>query len=131
MKSFVDLLFILLCSTIVMLSQSIQVGSMDIAPATMGSGSVSEVRADDVVLLAVYEGKCEIVAQDGQSQRLSDVRQLEAIIPPGKCLLLSAANDKISHHRIMSVFSSCVDIGYAVKLAAVPQEQITSEQENS
>ena len=131
MKSFVDLLFILLCGTIVMLSQSLQVGSMDIAPATMGSGSLSEVRADDVVLVAVYDGKCEIVAEDGRKQQFSDIRQLQATIPQGKCLLLSAANENVSHHRIMSIFSSCVDVGYAVKLAAVPQKQITAEQENS
>ena len=124
MKSFVDLLFILLCSTIVMLSQSIQVSSMDIAPAQMGSSSLSEVNADDVVLLAVYENKCEIVAADGQAQQFSDVRQLLDAIPQQKCLLLSAADASISHHRIMSVFSECVDIGYAVKLAAIPREQI-------
>ena len=131
MKSFVDLLFILLCSTIVMLSQSLQVGSMDIAPATMGSGSLSEVRADDVVLVAVYEGVCKIVAEDGQKQQFSNIRQLQDIIPPGKCLLLSAANEDVSHHRIMNVFSWCVDIGYAVKLAAVPRKQIMSELETS
>ena len=131
MKSFVDLLFILLCSTIVMLSQSIQVSSMDIAPAKMGSGSLSEVSADDVVLLAVYESKCEIVTEDGRTQQFSDVRQLQSIIPPEKCLLLSAADENISHHRIMSVFSQCVDIGYAVKLAAIPRKQIESEQEKT
>ena len=131
MKSFVDLLFILLCCTIVMLSQSLQVGSVDIAPARMGSGSLSEVTAGDVILVVVYEGKCEIVAEDGQKQQFSDVRQLQATIPPGKCLLLSAANENVSHHRIMSVFSSCVDVGFAVKLAAVPRKQIMSEQETS
>ena len=129
MKSFVDLLFILLCSTIVMLSQSIQVSSVDIAPAKMGSGSLSEVSANDVVLLAVYEGKCEIVTEDGQTQQFSDIRQLQSIIPQGKCLLLSAVDNNISHHRIMSVFSWCVDIGYTVKLAAIPQKQSISTQE--
>ena len=131
MKSFVDLLFILLCGTIVMLSQSLQVGSMDIAPARMGSGSLSEVRADNVILVVVYEGKCEIVAEDGRKQQFSDIRQLQGMILPGKCLLLSAANEDVSHHRIMNVFSSCVDIGYAVKLAAVPRKEIMSEQETS
>lgn len=129
MKSFVDLLFILLCSTIVMLSQSIQVSSMDIAPAKIGSGNLSEVNADDVVILAVYESKYEIVTEDGITQHFSDIRQLQAAIPEGKCLLLSAADENISHHRIMSVFSQCVDIGYAVKLAAIPRKQIESEQE--
>lgn len=131
MKSFVDLLFILLCGTIVMLSQSIQISSMDIAPAKMGAGSLSEVSADDVVLLAVYESKCEIVAADGQTQQFSDIRQLQSTIPQTKCLLLSAADGNISHHRIMSVFSQCVDIGYMVKLAAVTQKQITAEKEKS
>ena len=131
MKSFVDLLFILLCSTIVMLSQSIQVSSMDIAPAKMGSGNLSEVSADDVVILAVYESKCEIATEDGQTQQLSDIQQLQATIPQAKCLLLSAADENISHHRIMSVFSQCVDIGYVVKLAATPRKQIESEQEKS
>lgn len=131
MKSFVDLLFILLCSTIVMLSQSIQISSMDIAPAKIGSGGLSEVNADDVVLLAIYEDKCEIVTTDGKIQQFSDIQQLRSSIPEGKCLLLSATDENVSHHRIMSVFSQCVDIGYAVKLAAVPRKQIESEQERS
>ena len=131
MKSFVDLLFILLCSTIVMLSQSIQVSSMDIAPAKIGSGSLSEINADDVTLLAVYENKYEIVIDDGRTQQFSDIRELQATIPQGKCLLLSAAEENISHHRIMSVFSQCVDIGYTVKLAAIPRRQIESKQEKS
>ena len=131
MKSFVDLLFILLCSTIVMLSQSIQINSMDIAPAKIGSGGLSEVSADNVVLLAVHESKCEIVTEDGQVRRFSDIRQLQSTIPQERCLLLSAGNENISHHRIMSVFSQCVDIGYMVKLAAVPRKQIESGQEQS
>ena len=121
MKSFVDLLFILLCSTIVMLSQTLQIGSLEIAPAKMGSAGVSEVSADDVNLLVVYQDYCELIAKDGKRQRINNISQLGVDTMQGKCFLLSAAKNSLSHHRIMNVFSQCREAGFAVKLAAVTQ----------
>lgn len=121
MKSFVDLLFILLCSTIVMLSRSIEVGSVEIDPAKVGSGGVSEVRADDVRVLAVNKTTLTLSDDSGKALEFEDADKAAAAAGKEKCILLSAANEQVSHHRMMQVWSDLIEAGQRVKLAAVDE----------
>ena len=119
MKSFVDLLFILLCSTIVMLSRSIEVGAVEINPAKVGSGSVSEVRADDVRVVSVNKLTVTLSDDSDRVIEFEDVTKAAAAAGPDKCILLSAATEEVTHHRIMQVWSDLIKAGKKVKLAAV------------
>jgi biopolymer transport protein ExbD len=121
MKSFVDLLFILLCGTIVMLSRSVEVGAVEINPAKVGSGGVSEVQADDVRVVSVNQDG--ITVSDGSDGVVEYDNVVSAADSLGKdkCILLSASADGVTHHRIMRVWSGFVKAGFNVKLAAVEE----------
>jgi len=119
MKSFVDLLFILLCSTIVMLSRSIEIGAVEINPAKVGSGGVSEVRADDVRVVSVNQLTVSLAGDTDKVIEFEDVAKAAAAAGTDKCILLSAASEEITHHRIMQVWSDLIKAGQKVKLAAV------------
>ena len=127
MKSFVDLLFILLCSTIVMLSRSVEVGAVEMQPAKVGSGSVSEISADDIRVVAVSHDHIEYVDDSGSSNVLSSARDAKGHFSADKCILLSAAEEGVTHHRIMQVWSQLVETGYNVKLAAVENNDTNTE----
>jgi hypothetical protein len=122
MKSFVDLLFILLCSTIVMLSRSVEVGAVEINPAKVGSGGVSEVRADDVRIVSVKQFTVTLSDDADGVIEFEDIAKAAAAAGTDKCILLSAATEGVTHHRIMQVWSDLIKAGQKVKLAAVETE---------
>ena len=127
MKSFVDLLFILLCSTIVMLSRSVEVGAVEMNPAKVGSGGVSEVLSDDVRVLAVNQLTVTLSTESGEAIEFKDTAKAATAAGMGKCILLSAANEEVTHHRIMQVWSELVKAGQKVKLAVTEQTETRSE----
>lgn len=112
-KGFVDLLFILLCATIVMLSRSVQLGSLELAPARVGAAALSRVHAEDVRLVAVA---ADHLAEDGR--RFADVGALIESLEPGQCVLLSPADAALPHRRVMAVWSSLDARGVDARLAA-------------
>ena len=118
MKSFVDILFILLCSTIVMLSQSIELGTVDICPAKVGGGGISEVNVDDVKLVSVSDERIVYVEEGGDEKELESLEDIALYCEKGSCLILSAMDDSVSHQRVMDVWSQLSQSGYNVKLAA-------------
>ena len=119
-KSFVDLLFILLCCTIVLLSQSLQVGAVDAAPAKLGGGGISEVRADEVQLVVIDDAELVLVDDAAQQHAYGSPAELLRGVLPNRCVLLAAAHAEVSHHRVMEIWSHCREAGVAVKLAATP-----------
>ena len=52
-KSFVDVLFILLLGTIVMLAHSVTIGAVDTELLKIGGGGVSDVQADTVEVVVI------------------------------------------------------------------------------
>jgi len=119
MKSFVDLLFILLCSTIVMLSRSVEIGAVEINPAKVGSGGVSEVQADDVRVVSVKQFTVMLSDNSDGVLEFDDIAKAAVAAGTDKCILLSAATEEVTHHRIMQVWSDLIKAGQKVKLAAV------------
>jgi hypothetical protein len=126
MKSFVDLLFILLCSTIVMLSRSVEVGAVEMQPAKVGSGNVSAISADDIRVIAVSLESIECVNDDGSSDVLDSIDQVKERFSKDKCILLSASQGSVTHQRMMQVWSRLVGDGYVVKLAAVEDDEVNN-----
>jgi len=121
-RSFVDILFILLCSTVVMLSQSLQIGSLDVAPAKVGGGGISAICADDVQLLVVHKDGLEIVDVTGQHKRqVQNMEELAGVIRDPHGVILVAGSEDVSHQRVMHVWSECRNSGWVVKLGAVPE----------
>ena len=126
-KGFVDILFILLCGTIVMLSQSLQIGSVEINPAKVGSGGLSAVNADDIQLVVITEDGLNVVKADGSgNQLISSVGQLGSCLKPDSCILLTVESDMISHQKVMRIWSDCQQNGWQVKLAAQEEPDQTN-----
>jgi len=121
-KSFVDLLFILLCSTIVMLSQSLRIGAVETAPAKLGSGGLSAVSTDDVSVVVVDANLIELV-QQGTQVKCDTLEDLCDQLADDSCVLLVAARENVSHHVVMGYWDDLRKKGFEVKLGAVEKHE--------
>jgi biopolymer transport protein ExbD len=129
MTSFVDMLFILLFAVIVAFSDSFQVGAIEMSPARVGAGGVSEVRADEVRMIVVNTDNCQIITDSREPVIVKNMQNLTKMIAKDRCLLITVANDKVPHHRVMQVWSACHKAGYTVKLAAISEDEPVKKKE--
>jgi len=125
-RSFVDLLFILLLGTLVMLTQSVQLGAVDTAVAKLGSGAISPVNAGEVQVVAVGETSLVI---DGEA--VESIDTLLARLDGHRAVLLVTAEADVRHHRVLEVWSKLAEHGLDVKLGARPSDEPTRDHEES
>ena len=123
-KGFIDVLFILLLSTIVMLTQSVQLGAVETAVTRLGAGAISPIRADEIEVVVVDEDGLKL--DDGTP---TDVESLSSRLQPADVVLLITANGEVRHHRIMDVWSDLRERDLDVKLGALPRAQNADEKE--
>ena len=123
-KSFIDILFIILLATLVMLTQSVQLGAVDTALTTLGAGGISPVSADDVQIVIIRQDEVEL---DGTTWQTCD--ELGKVIRPNDPVLLVTADADVSHHRVMHVWSELRDRELDVKLGARPRPARANNQE--
>ena len=123
-KRFIDILFIIRLATLVMLTQSGQLGSGDTALTTLGAGGISPVSADDVQILIIGQDQVEF---DGRIWRTCD--ELGKAIRPHDPVLLLTADAEVSHHRVMHVWSELRDRELDVKLGARPRPPAADTEE--
>jgi len=121
-RSFIDVLFILLLSAIVLLSQSTQIGELETAPARIGQGGISPIRAEEVRLVAVAT---DGLALDGQ--RFSRIERLDGALPPGAPVLLVTERADVAHQRVMEVWSALRERGRDVRLGVAPAREDPAE----
>ena len=116
-RSFVDVLFILLCGMIVLLSESIRIGSLEVDPAEIGGGGIDRLTADEVNLLVVDDK--QLVVDD---QAFADVSAyLEAQREMPGALIVPRHSD-VSHHRMMRVYDILTQEGVDVRFGVEPVE---------
>ena len=119
-KSFIDLLFILLCGTIALLSQSLYIGPVDTGLLKMGKDKVGVVRQTQNILPVIIkpEGLVHINETYGNAEDLAKT------LTSNDCVLLISGDDKQTHHQVMGVWSQLKDLaktyGFTVKLGAQP-----------
>ncbi len=115
-KSIIDILFIILLATLVMLTQSVQLGAVDTAFTTLGAGGISPVSADDVQIVIIGQDQVEL---DGMTWQTCD--ELGNAIRPHDPVLLLTADAEVSHQRVMRVWSELRERELDVKLGARPK----------
>ncbi len=115
-KSFIDILFIILLATLVMLTQSVQLGAVDTALTTLGADGISPISADDVQIVIIGQDQVEL---DGTTWKTCD--ELGKAIRPNDPVLLLTADAKVSHQRVMRVWSELRERELDVKLGARPK----------
>lgn len=123
-RSFVDVLFILLLGTLVMLTQSVQLGAVDTTVATLGADDISPIRADEVQVVAVGE---QTLVLDGEA--LPTIDALLERLRPDDAVLLVTADPDVRHHRVLEVWSGLRKHVQDVKLGAKPADEETQGQE--
>jgi len=112
-RSFIDVLFILLLSTIAMLTQTVRVGALDTELLDAGSGGVSHVRAEEVEIVVITAAGLR------HDERLwTDAAQLAGVLPAGAPVLLVVTDDAVRHHEVISVWSELTGQGFDVNLGA-------------
>lgn len=114
-KSFVDLLFILLCGTIVLLSQSLRIGTVSAAPARVGGEGISPITMADVRPVVVQPQG--LVFDD---QPYPTVDALAVRLQPTDCVLLVAGEQGLSHHRMMRTWSEFHQRGFVTRFGVEP-----------
>ena len=111
MKSFVDVLFILLLGTIVMLTESVQLGTIDAALARRGGDGISSVRADEVKVVVVADDDLE---HDGR--RYPNGAALLSTLGPEGTVLLLPSGEALPHRRMIEIWLQLRDAGLDVRL---------------
>ena len=129
-RSFVDVLFILLCSTITMLIDRVYVAELDTAPARVGSGGTSPLVARDVLIVSVDTTTVTLAPREGHEQDtpviFDDASALTRFLPPASGVLIVPAQEGISHQRVLSVWSELRDAGVQVGLGVEPKRESAS-----
>lgn len=120
-RGFVDVLFILLCGTIALLSQSVRLGAIDAAPARAGGGGVSPIHADQIRSLIVSDKK---LALDGDPLQIDEVADR---LKPAEIVLLLPSMDTLSHHRMIAVWSELRERGVEARFGVQSTGDFTNE----
>ncbi len=115
-KSFIDLLFILLLGTMVMLTQSVRLGAVDTVVTKLGAGGIAPVRADEIRVVVVRDE--ELWFED---QAWADPATLADRLDQSDVVLLVTADREVRHHRMMDVWSALRELRLDVKLGALPR----------
>ena len=114
-KGFIDMLFILLCATIVLLSESIRIGTVEAKPAEVGGGAVSEISMNQVRLVIVQaEG---LIFEEKPYAQFTELVKANRWLGDECAVLVPEAED-VTHHRMMKVWSDFQEAGYQVKFGA-------------
>lgn len=114
-KSFIDVLFILLLGTMVLLTQSVQIGAIDTVMARMGAGGISPVRADEVQIVVVSESELKL-----GDRTFTDIKHMAPLMNADAPVLLVTADAEVRHHRVMEVWMELAALDLDVKLGAQP-----------
>jgi hypothetical protein len=114
-RGFVDLLFILLCSTIVLLAQSVRLEGLAADPAVAGSGGNRTLAGQKLILVSVFENHLE--TESGSMKQLNEIRR----DGDAEIVVLVPATREISHHRIMEVWREAEQIDLDVELGVEPR----------
>lgn len=115
-RSFVDLLFILLCAALVMLANSSQLRVADATPAKVAGGGRLDLAGRDLRVIVVDDGA---ITLDGDHWDAETP-------PPGRLaatdrVVVVPADDAVSHHRVLRVWSRLRALGLEVDLGVLPE----------
>ncbi len=120
-KGFVDLLFILLCGAIVMLAQSVRLGSIPSQPADAGAGA-SRVDGEETVVMVVGS---DWVALEGR--RFPGVFEASGAMGGGDVVVVPADRE-VAHHRMVAVWNSITETGRIARFGVIAGAMTTGDE---
>lgn len=120
-KGFVDLLFILLCGAIVMLAQSVRLGSIPSDPAKAGTGA-DPVDGGETVVMVVGS---DWIALDGR--RFAGVPEASGELGDGDVVVVPADRE-VAHHRMVAVWNGIADTGRIARFGVIAGGMSTGDE---
>lgn len=110
-RSFVDLVFIMLCALAVIVAQSITLRGLKVDPVDVGAEGAESLPGGEPVVLVV--GEADVAVTD---TRFDDVPSALASIPGPAPIVVVPESDGISHHRVVAVWWELHQSGHRVDL---------------
>jgi hypothetical protein len=110
-RSFVDLVFIILCALSVVLTESVSLRGLKTDPVDVGAEGAMRLPLDQMSVIVVGEGDLTI---DGN--RFGRLEDALASIAAGKAVVVGPESDVVSHHRIVAVWWDIHRTGRHVEL---------------
>lgn len=111
-KGFVDLLFILLCGTIVMLSQSVRLSSIPSDPAE-ADAQADVLSGNEIVVMVV--GSDWVAVDD---RRFEDVSLAVTELDKGDVVVIPADRE-VAHHRMVAVWNQVESLGKPARFGVI------------
>ena len=118
LKSFIDVMFILLCAAVALLSRTVYVGTAEAEAAKIGGETVSS--SESRLVAVVVRPDALLVEGRDVGDDPSAVAGAMGEGPATAVLIPSDAG--VAHHRVMEVWAALGDLGVDAKLAAAPRE---------
>ena len=118
LRSLLDVLFILLLSTIVMLAYSAPVGAVETDLVRVAGGGLSPIHVSETRFLLIRPGE---LALDGEP--VASLDEAIARLDARDVVLLVAAGRSVRHHEVMDIWSTLRARGVRVQLGAAPKEE--------
>lgn len=114
-RSFVDLLFILLCAAIVMLANSSPLRVADADPAKAAGGGKLDLAGRDLRLLVVDETSLWL-----DEQPLPQASSLGSAFSSADRVVIVPRTAAVTHHRVIEVWSELQAAGIDADLGVMP-----------
>jgi len=107
---------------IVLLSESIRIGSLEVDPAELGGGGIDRLTADDISLLVVDD--TELLVDEQSFSNVSDYLAWQTEVPGA---LLVPRHEDVSHHRMMRIYDTLTEHGVDVRFGVEPVADAPTE----
>lgn len=114
-RSFVDLIFILLCAVVVLLTQSVRLHAMKVDPVKVGSGGSRSVAGSSIEIVAISD---DMISVSGKQYK--DIQSFLQAVDIDAHLLIVPENNKVSHHRVIKAWWEIQQHGRQVELGVSP-----------
>lgn len=98
-RSFVDLVFIVLCALAVILERSVELRGLRADLADVGEGGTAEIATEDMEPLVVCEDRVQAAGRD-----FPGVPAALSAIPPGAAVVVVPAGESVSHQRVIAAW---------------------------
>ncbi|MBM4361316.1 MAG: hypothetical protein FJ104_01455 [Deltaproteobacteria bacterium] len=114
-RSFVDLLFILLCAALVMLANSSQLRVAEATPAKVAGGGRLDLAGRELRVLVV--GPVQVGLDD---ERWDGDAPPVGVLAADDRVVVVPADEEVSHHRVLRVWFELREQGLEVDLGVLP-----------
>jgi hypothetical protein len=117
-RSFVDLVFILLCAVVVILTQSVPLKGLKADPTDVGDGEANSIDSGVTEVLIISD---DWIGLNGERFDALDVAVRRLSSDPGAITVVVPEHADVSHHRVIRAWWDLKKTGRHVELGVRPE----------